>query len=154
VLPRAYANEHCSIAATLEIVGDRWTLLILREASVGVRRFADFQARLGLARTVLSDRLGRLVEDGILERRRYQERPERFEYELTAKGRDLWPVLSALRTWGDQHVMGGRPPVLVRHRDCGGLITDRRICSRCGAPVELDDVELELGPGAVESVPA
>jgi DNA-binding HxlR family transcriptional regulator len=145
MLPRAYANEHCSIAATLEIVGDRWTLLILREASAGVRRFADFQARLGLARTVLSDRLGRLVDEGILERRRYQERPERFEYPLTAKGEDLWPVLKALMTWGDEHVMGGRAPVLHRHRACGGLITDRRVCSRCGAPVGLGDVERELG---------
>jgi DNA-binding HxlR family transcriptional regulator len=145
MLPRAYANEHCSIAATLEIVGDRWTLLILREASVGVRRFADFQARLGLARTVLSDRLGRLVDEGILERRRYQERPERFEYPLTAKGEDLWPVLKALMTWGDEHVMGGQAPVLHRHRACGGLITDRRVCSRCGAPVGLSDVERELG---------
>jgi DNA-binding HxlR family transcriptional regulator len=148
MLPRAYESEHCSIAGTLGIVGDRWTLLILREACFGIRRFADFQTRLGLARTVLSDRLGRLVEEGILERRRYQERPERFEYRLTAKGEDLWPVLKALMSWGDRHVMDGRPPVLHRHRDCGGLITDRRICSRCDTPVELGDVEREPGPGA------
>ncbi|GAA1817998.1 helix-turn-helix transcriptional regulator [Planosporangium flavigriseum] len=144
MLPRAYANEHCSIAATLEIVGDRWTLLILREACQGVRRFTDFEDRLGVARTVLSDRLARLVDEGIMKRRRYQERPERFEYCLTAKGRDLWPVLSALRTWGDRHLMGGNPPLLVRHRDCGGLITDRRVCADCGAPVEVDDVERDL----------
>jgi DNA-binding HxlR family transcriptional regulator len=148
VLPRTYENEHCPVAATLEIVGDRWTLLILREATLGVRRFADFQARLGLARTVLSDRLNRLTGEGILERRRYQQRPERFEYELTAKGRDLWPVLNALTNWGDRHLFDGKPPVLVRHRDCGGLIDDHRICKRCGAPVELQDVEREPGPGA------
>jgi DNA-binding HxlR family transcriptional regulator len=151
MLPRSYEGENCSIAATLSIVGDRWTLLILREACRGVRRFADFQGRLGLARTVLSDRLARLSEEGILERRRYEERPERFEYVLTRKGRDLWPVLNALMNWGDRYVMDGRPPLVLRHRDCGGDISDRRTCRRCGAEVEVDDVDREPGPGAARA---
>jgi DNA-binding HxlR family transcriptional regulator len=148
MLPRTYDDEHCPVAATLEIVGDRWTLLILREATLGVRRFADFHARLGLARTVLSDRLNRLTGEGIFERCRYHERPARFEYVLTAKGRDLWPVLNALTVWGDRHLFGGKPPVLVRHRECGGLIDDHRICIQCGTPVELEDVVRQPGPGA------
>jgi DNA-binding HxlR family transcriptional regulator len=152
MLPRDYADQHCSIAATLEIVGDRWTLLILRDACAGIRRFADFQASLGLSRTVLSERLGRLVEEGLLERRRYGERPERYEYVLASKGAELWPALKALMTWGDRHVMDGRPPVIHRHRQCGGLVDGRSSCARCGAPVELADVEREPGPGAVARV--
>ncbi|MEC3919825.1 winged helix-turn-helix transcriptional regulator [Nocardia sp. CDC160] len=149
MLPRAYDSQHCSIAATLEIVGDRWTLLILRESCRGVTRFADFQHTLGLARTVLSDRLARLTEQGLLERHRYQERPERFEYLLTDKGAELWPVLNALMTWGDKHIMADRPPVVVRHNDCGGLIDGHRICRACHRPVELRDVYREPGPGAL-----
>lgn len=148
MLPRDYTGQHCSVAATLEVVGDRWTLLVLRDACAGVTRFADFQASLGLSRTVLSERLGRLVADGLLERRRYQQRPDRYEYVLTAKGADLWPALKALMSWGDRHAMGGRAPLVHRHRGCGGLIDDRRLCERCGAPVELADVEREPGPGA------
>lgn len=149
MLPRDYAAEHCSIASTLEIVGDRWTLLILRDACAGIRRFADFQSSLGLSRTVLSERLARLAEHGLLERRRYKERPERYEYVLTPKGAELWPALKALMTWGDRYVMDGRPPVIHRHRACGGLVNDRRLCTRCAAHVELADVEREPGPGAL-----
>lgn len=144
MLPRAYTGEHCPIAGTLELIGDRWTLLVIREAFLGARRFADFQERLGIARTVLSDRLGRLTEEGIFARVRYQERPERFEYRLTEKGLDLWPVLHALMHWGDRHVMtDGERPMILRHRDCGGEIDDRRLCARCGAAVEVRDVRAE-----------
>src|SRR4051812_15920954 len=103
MLPRTYHDQHCSIARALEVLGDRWTLLVIRDAFLGVRRFDDFQRDLGVARNVLTDRLGRLVEEGVLERVRYQERPERSEYRLTEKGLDLWPVTMALLRWGGRH---------------------------------------------------
>jgi DNA-binding HxlR family transcriptional regulator len=148
MLRRDYAGQNCSIAATLELVGERWTLLIVRDALLGIRRFDDFQARLGIARNVLQARLERLVEQGLLTRVKYQERPPRFEYRLTAKGVDLWPVLVALMTWGDKHASPGGPPVVLRHVGCGGEVDDRRRCSTCSKPLEPDAVRAELGPGA------
>jgi DNA-binding HxlR family transcriptional regulator len=149
MLPRTYETQNCSIARALEVLGDRWTILVIRDAFVGVRRFEDFQRRLEIARNVLTDRLGRLVEEGVLQRVRYQERPERFEYRLTAKGLDLWPVTMALLRWGDEHYLaqGGRPRI-IRHRDCGGEVTPRLTCDRCGAELGPRDVTAEPGPGA------
>src|ERR1700733_13992156 len=107
-----YAKEQCSVAASLQVVGDPWTLLILRDAFFGVRRFDDWQSRLGVARNVLAARLKTLVEQGVMETRLYSEHPPRREYVLTAKGRDLMPVLLALKGWGDRHVYGReRTPV-------------------------------------------
>ena len=151
MLPRIYDNQNCSIARTLELVGERWTMLVLREAFLGRRRFEEYAERLGIARNVLSARLAHLVDEGVLEKVRYQDRPERFEYRLTAKGRDLWPVLSALRHYGDRHYAPDGPPVLVTHRGCGGELDDRRICRRCGAALELADVEAHPGPGALSA---
>jgi DNA-binding HxlR family transcriptional regulator len=148
MLHRTYDDQTCSVARTLEVVGERWTLLILRDALLGIRRFDDFQADLGIARNVLTDRLGRLVEAGVLERRAYQERPLRHEYRLTDKGRDLFPVVHALARWGDKHAAPDGPPRLFLHRDCGGTLDDRRICDRCGAAVELRQVQTLPGPGA------
>ena len=148
MLGRDYAGQNCSIAATLELIGERWTLLIVRDAFLGIRRFDDFQARLGIARNVLQVRLERLVEQGLLTRVEYQERPRRFEYRLTSKGLDLWPVLVALMKWGDKHAAQGGPPVVLRHVDCGGEADDRRICTKCSKPLEPDQVRAELGPGA------
>ena len=150
MLPRTYPDQHCSIAGTLELIGERWTLLVLRDAFLGVRRFDDFQRDLGVARNVLAARLGRLVDEGVLERVAYQERPERFEYRLTEKGLDLWPVLATLMQWGDKHVMGGRAPVVLRHRGCGGEVTERLRCAKCGAELSARDVRAERGPGAAE----
>ncbi|EUA68646.1 hxlR-like helix-turn-helix family protein [Mycobacterium xenopi 4042] len=99
MLPRTYEHQVCSIARSLELIGDRWTLLIVRDALRGVRRFDDFRARLGVAHNVLSDRLSRLTEAGVLERRRYQQRPDRYEYHPTQQGLDLWPVLMSLLLW-------------------------------------------------------
>src|SRR3954449_838135 len=114
MLGRTYDGQVCSVARTLEIVGERWTLLIVRDAFLGVRRFDDFQRSLGVARNVLQGRLERLVESGILERRRYQERPERYEYRLTEMGIDLWPVVLSLLHWGDKHLSSGDgPPVIM-----------------------------------------
>jgi len=136
VLPRTYDNQVCSIARALEAVGDRWTMLVIRDAFQGVRRFDDFQERLGVARNVLSDRLSRLVDEGILEKRLYQERPRRFEYRLTPKGIDLFPALISLMKWGDRHAPDpGGPPMVVLHKGCGGKVDERLLCDRCGEPV-------------------
>ena len=155
MLPRAYDSQHCSIARALEVLGDRWTLLVIRDAFLGLRRFDDFQRDLGVARNVLADRLSRLVEEGVLERVRYQERPERFEYRLTDKGIDLWPAIVALMQWGDRHLSEGEgPPLRLEHRDCGGAITDRRTCDKCGAGLGARDVRVSAGPGATDEIRA
>jgi DNA-binding HxlR family transcriptional regulator len=148
MLGKDYANQNCSIAGTLELVGERWTLLILRDAFLGIHRFDDFQRNLGIARNVLQSRLERLVEEGILRRKLYQERPERFEYRLTRKGVDLWPVLVALMKWGDRYTAQNGPPVVMRHVGCGGEVDDRRICTACGKFLEANESAPELGPGA------
>jgi DNA-binding HxlR family transcriptional regulator len=141
VLHNTYEGQACSIARTLELVGERWTLLILRDAFLGVRRFDDFQRSLGIARNVLNTRLQRLVDSGLLEKRLYQERPERFEYRLTEAGVDLWPTLVTLMQWGDRHLAGDDgPPVELTHKGCGGAIDDRRICLECGAHLTARDV--------------
>ena len=129
----SFADMNCSVARSLEVVGEWWTMLIVREAFNGVRRFDDFQARLGIARNVLAARLQRLVDHGILERRRYHERPERFEYRLTEKGMDLYPVLIALMGWGDRWQAGPEgPPVRLTHETCGQAPDAVLACSHCG----------------------
>lgn len=148
VLKRDYDGQNCSIARTLELIGERWTLLILRDVFLGMRRFEDFQADLGVARNVLSARLGRLVDEGILERRAYQERPLRYEYRLTEKGIDLWPVLISLVKWGDKYEAADGPPRVIEHRDCGGQVTEQLTCDRCGRPLTARDVVTRPGPGA------
>ena len=148
MLRRDYSGQTCSIAATLELIGERWTILILRDAFLGVRRFDDFQGRLGIARNVLQSRLERLVAEDVLQRVEYQERPRRFEYRLTPKGVDLWPVLVALLKWGDKHAYPDGPPMVLRHVDCGGELDDRRICTKCGKPLEANEVRAERGTGA------
>ncbi len=153
-LGNAYADQSCSIAATLEVVGERWTLLVVREVMLGVHRFDDFQADLGIARNVLQARLQRLVAAGILERRRYQEHPERHEYHLTDAGRDLWPVIVALMQWGDTHApRPGGPPVRLEHRGCGGAVDGHRICAFCGARLSMADVDGIPGESAGEHHP-
>jgi DNA-binding HxlR family transcriptional regulator len=150
MLPRTYDNQVCSIARALEVLGDRWTLLVLRDAFMRVRRFEDFQRNLGVARNVLTDRLNRLVEEDILRRVAYQERPVRFEYRLTDKGLELWPVIMTLLQWGDRYYpQPSGAPVVVRHRDCGGEVTSHLTCSACGAELGPRDVRAEPGPGAV-----
>jgi DNA-binding HxlR family transcriptional regulator len=148
VLHRTYEGQICSAARTLEVIGERWTLMILRDAFLGVRRFDDFQRSLGVSRGILAGRLQWLCDEGILERRPYQERPERFEYRLTDKGRDLWPVMMSLMKWGDRYEAEHGPPRIVLHRDCGGEVTDRLTCARCGSELTVRDVETRPGPGA------
>jgi DNA-binding HxlR family transcriptional regulator len=115
VLANDYEGQNCSIARALEVVGERWTLLIIRDALLGLRRFDQFQESLGIARSVLTHRLNRLVEAGILARVRYSERPERYEYRLTTKGRDLAVTLAGLRQWGDRY-LSEKPPWITRRR--------------------------------------
>jgi DNA-binding HxlR family transcriptional regulator len=154
MLGNSYTGQVCSAARALEVVGERWTILIVRDAFLGVRRFDEFQRSLGIARNVLQGRLESLAENGILERVRYQERPERFEYRLTEKGLDLWPVVVSLLAWGDRHMAPDGPPVVLEHRDCGGRVNDRRICDSCGALLGPRDVKARRGPALTDSGPA
>jgi DNA-binding HxlR family transcriptional regulator len=148
MLGREY-EQVCSIARALEVLGERWTLLVIREVFNGQRRFDQMQEDLGVARNVLSARLARLVEEGILEKRPYQERPVRYEYFLTEKGLDLWPVMMSLMQWGDRYEPESEgPPVIVVHKECGGTVNDRRICERCGKSLEVREATTIPGPGA------
>jgi DNA-binding HxlR family transcriptional regulator len=143
MLPRTYEGQNCSIAKALELLGERWTMLVIRDAFRGARRFEDFAQRLDIARNVLTARLVLLVEQGVLERVPYQERPERFEYRLTEKGLDLWPTIVSLLQFGDRYYAPDGPPVVLRHRGCGGEVDDRRMCSECGAALTARDAVAE-----------
>ncbi len=142
-------REACSIARTVSVIGDRWTLLVLRDCFLGVRRFDDFQERLGVTRHILADRLRKLVADGVLARVPYQERPRREEYRLTPKGLDLHPLMMALVHWGNVHMDDGSGrPLLHRHRACGHDFDPVTVCSVCGEAVGARDVHVHPGPGA------
>lgn len=144
----------CSVARTLSVIGDRWTLMIIRNAFLGTRRFDDFHAGLGMTRHVLADRLARLVEAGVLVKVAYQERPLRHEYRLTEQGRDLYPVLLALTGWGDKWLDEGRgAPVVYQHKTCGHMTTPRLCCSACGEPLDPRQVTPMAGPGLAPAEP-
>ena len=129
-------QEVCSVARTVAVIGDRWSLLILRDCFLRIRRFDDFQARLGITRHVLADRLKKLVYLGVLRRQRYADRPARYEYRLTEKGIDLYPVLLALVHWGDRYMVTPEgPPLLHRHNNCGALFEPVMVCSVDGEPL-------------------
>ena len=136
----------CSIGRAMDILGERWTFLILRESFYGVRRFSDMQRNLGIARNILSSRLQTLVSSGILERRRYQEEPERYEYRLTPAGRDLYPSIVTLMRWGDEHLQDELgPPVVLRHK-CGHEADAVLVCSHCREELHPHDVTPERSP--------
>jgi DNA-binding HxlR family transcriptional regulator len=146
-----YSSSNCSIARTLGVVGEKWTLLVLREAFYGVRRFDEFHAALGCARNLLSARLKSLVENGLLEKRAYQDERgrRRDEYRLTDKGRELFPVLVSLMQWGDRWVPDeAGPAVLVRHRGCEEPVSVTLCCDRGHGPLAVHDVHPVPGPGA------
>lgn len=146
---KRFDQMNCGIAQALEILGDWWTLLIVRDAFFGIRRFSDFQAELGIAKNILSDRLQHLVDHEILERRAVGESGARFEYHLTAKGNALLPVLTTLREWSDEWVFGeGNEPVLIKHRKSGKPLPKLRIRDAKGKPVGRRDLRTEAGPGA------
>lgn len=145
-------REPCSLARSLSIVGDRWTLLVLRECFLRVRRFEEFEQRLGIARHVLADRLKKLTDAGVLAKVPYQERPRREEYRLTEKGLDLYPVMLSLLDWGDKWMSGPEgPPVLRRHKACGHVAHAVHNCSECGEPLDARSMTVELGPGAKDA---
>jgi DNA-binding HxlR family transcriptional regulator len=150
MLPSTYNDQNCAVARSLEVVGERWTILVVRDALLGIRRFEDFQARLGVSRAVLSDRLSRLVEHGILERVRYQERPERYEYTLTERGLALWPVVAALAEWGGDLFPEGAPR-RFRHRTCTSAVHTEAHCPDCGQDLSPQDVVSSPTPGALVS---
>jgi len=141
-------TQPCSVARTLAVFGDRWTLMILRDCFLGVRRFDAFQARLGLSRALLADRLKGLTDAGVLERRTYQTGPERFEYRLTPAGIDFYPVVLGLANWGNRHLGDGRgAPLIHRHKTCDHDFVPVTTCSHCGDVVEARDVSVRPGPG-------
>ncbi|KAF0177263.1 MAG: helix-turn-helix transcriptional regulator [Hyphomonadaceae bacterium] len=143
------ADEQCSLARALAVIGDRWTLLVLREAFLKVRRFDDFRENLGIARQVLAERLAHLVEEGVLAKTLYQDNPPRYEYRLTEKGLGLYPAILALVHWGDAHYAGRKgPPLLHRHKTCGHDFRSVMTCSACGEAVDPRAVETHPGPGA------
>jgi DNA-binding HxlR family transcriptional regulator len=152
-----YQASNCSIAAALRVVGDKWTLLIVRESFYGATRFEEFHRVLGCPRNLLSARLAMLVDEGILERSQYQEpkRRARSEYRLTAKGRELGMILLALREWGDRHQAGPEgPPVLTRHAECGGELRPGLVCSEGHVLLSLAGAEIVPGPGMLPATPA
>jgi DNA-binding HxlR family transcriptional regulator len=140
-------EQTCSVARALSVVGDRWTMMVLRDSFLGTRRFADFQRHLGAARNLVADRLAKLVEHGILERRPYQDRPLRHEYVLTEKGLGLQPVLLSLVAWGDRWMdeAGQGPPIETVHTGCGEPMHLRAVCSECGEPLTAANVTPRLG---------
>ncbi|HVL95974.1 MAG TPA: helix-turn-helix domain-containing protein [Solirubrobacteraceae bacterium] len=149
----ALADAHCAIARSMAVLGERWTIVILRTAFLGARRFEDYQQGTGIARNILTDRLKTLVEHGILERRPYAEHPGRtlYEYRLTDKGLELYPILLTLMQWGNRY--GGfesGPPMELTHKPCGHVFEPRLVCSECGEDVHAREVRARVVP-AVEA---
>ena len=152
--PQDFSDMDCSIARTLSVIGERWSLLVLRDAFYGIKRFEHFQKDLGIARNVLTDRLNKLVDHGVLERRPYEQRPPRYEYRLTPKGRDLLPVLLAMMRWGDRwEPVSGRAPAKLIHTTCGNVTHPVSSCAHCGEELLLKDVRVDpirVGRGLID----
>jgi DNA-binding HxlR family transcriptional regulator len=146
---QSFANISCSIARSLDIVGARWTPLILRDLFVGMTRFEDIRRDLGIASNVLAARLENLDQHGIVERRQYQTAPDRYEYLLTAKGLDLYPVIATLLAWGDKWLADPQgPPVITVHSDCRHPTIAKTVCARCGGELNAANTSAVAGPGA------
>ena len=148
------AEQTCSIARTAAVIGDAWSLLILREAFFGRRRFGDFVEHTGAQPSVVSTHLKRLVDAGILDRREYQQNPVRHEYRLTQMGKDLQPVMLALMKWGDTHLAGAAgAPIVNTHTDCGHDADPTMVCGHCSEPITTRNIRSRLGPGLTASNP-
>jgi DNA-binding HxlR family transcriptional regulator len=149
-----FADQPCNVARPIALLGEGWTLLVLRQAFMGTRRFDDFQRALGISRSLLADRLRRLVDAGILRREPYRDAVRtRDQYRLTEKGLDLYPVLMALRAWSDKHDSPAEGPIaLYRHRGCGGVTEIVHRCADCGEELTARDVSPEPGPGMARAV--
>jgi len=142
------ADWPCTIARSVDLLGEGWTLLIMREAFSGSRRFEDFQRELGISRNILTLRLNRLVEEGLLTQVEYQERPVRFEYRLTEKGRDVFPIIAAMAAYGEKWLVGPEgTPLILRHTICDSDMHAVVTCSECAQPLTVRDVEGRVGPG-------
>jgi DNA-binding HxlR family transcriptional regulator len=149
MLGKTYASQVCSIARSLEVIGERWSLLIVRDALfAGATRYSDFQRSLGIATNILKTRLDGFVETGIMRRHRYSERPELYEYLLTDKGRALAPALVSLSEWGDRWAADGEPPIRYTHSVCGAGVTQQTVCAHCGRVDDPTEVHATVGPGA------
>ena len=148
-----FADWPCSVARAAGGFGDSWSLLILRDAMYGLTRYDEFQRSLHIARNTLSDRLGKLVDAGVMTKRFYQDNPPRYEYLLTEMGRDFFPVLAAMLSWGDKWLDGGggAPVTLCHHGDGHGIVS-RVICEQCGDPVGHEDIRFCVGPGYPDDV--
>jgi DNA-binding HxlR family transcriptional regulator len=147
----SFADVHCSVAQSLEVIGEWWTLLILRDAFLGITRFDDFAGRLGIARNVLAARLDTLVDNDVLIRVPYDEARGRYDYRLTDKGRALLPVITAIRQWGDEWILGEeQAPVVVEHTTCGEITRGVLSCDHCGEELTAKNLRAHPGPGATE----
>jgi DNA-binding HxlR family transcriptional regulator len=144
---KSFSEMDCSVAQCLEVIGEWWSMLIVRDAFLGVTRFEEFQRRLGISRNILQQRLSKLVDAGILVRVPYSEHPPRVDYRLTEKGRDLWPVLTTMRQWGDMYAAPSGPPIQVTHTACGSSAPATLVCGACGDPVGPWEVRAAPGPG-------
>jgi DNA-binding HxlR family transcriptional regulator len=149
---RSFEDENCALARAVEVLGDAWTVLVVREAFFGTRRFADFETNLGIAKNVLTQRLSHLVERGVLQRVDAGQHGTRFEYELTRMGKDLVTAITALREWGDRWLLAGREPLVVHDRRTGRPVPRLRIRGEDGEPMKPADLELRPGPGATEEI--
>ena len=148
-----FSSWPCSVARSVDLLGDWWTPLVLRDAFFGVKRFEDFQRDLGIGRNVLTQRLRRLVDEGIFERVAYQEHPARYEYVLTEKGRDFMPVLTAITAWGDRWLAGPEgPPLTMTHNACGHETHAEVVCAECREPLVYGSVRMRRGPGYPKTV--
>lgn len=148
-------QQVCSIARTLAVIGDRWTLLVLRDLFLGTRRFEDFCRQLGISRPALTSRLRKLEELEVLEKRPYQQRPQRFEYHLTEKGLDLYPIIMTMARWGDRWQDDGNgAPLEYRHKRCGKITQPVMCCSECNEPMHPQDVTPLVGPGLRAAIEA
>jgi DNA-binding HxlR family transcriptional regulator len=148
MLGKTYDSEVCSAARALELVGERWTLLIVRNALfAGTSRYGEFQKRLGIATNILTTRLDGLVDSGIMQRRKYSDNPDLYEYLLTDKGCELVPVILALTAWGDRWAAPDGPPVIYTHAACGGEVFQQTVCANCGQVYDLTGVVARPGPG-------
>jgi DNA-binding HxlR family transcriptional regulator len=145
---KSFEEMHCSVAQTLEVVGEWWTMLIIRDCFLGITRFDEFHQRLGISRNILTERLDHLVGAGVLTRVPYQSNPVRHDYRLTDKGRDLWLVLTAMREWGDRWAAEDGPPVIVEHKGCDHETTIVPTCSSCGEILDARSVRAKAGPGS------